>query len=593
VSGFSFDDLVAVAALGVSRKGFVAAELDGPAAGYAGVLDSGDPAAALLDAAALLTVAGRAGVQPQRETAAPPAAVAVTAVGERELSVRGARLLARIGGLDRERGLARGGAELLEDLLIAMRDAGYVLSAPLLPGLLDVASRAQALRPAVASVLGTRGRWLARHRADWQQVADASPATGTRACGASGTRTSAAHGAGTVPVADPLAVPGPFSAPAAAMVASGTAAGTGDGAAVDSDGSGGPEVWRVGRLAERRAFLVSLRGRDPRGGRALLAAGWSRESKEERAGLLAVLASGLSADDEEFLESALGDRAGEVREVARWLLALLPGSAFSRRAAERATGVLRLEGDGPDAWLVAHVPDDLDQAAIRDGIEPRSPVGWVDAAAWRFSQLIAGAPLSGWTARLRMTPAQIVALPVEGVAAIDVRAGWRLAASRPTATRAADPELTDWALALLGADLGVVNRPASVWPPDPALASLLPAGLRAARAAALVAEASINASHPRDYPARVELDGHPVPWPPVLADAVLGALAREVLRPKLTVLSQTIVNTAGRGMPATGAKDYAAELTRLATRMAESWIPEVHAAAETIALRRAFLEELR
>jgi hypothetical protein len=25
----------------------------------------------------------------------------------------------------------------------------------------------------------------------------------------------------------------------------------------------------------------------------------------------------------------------------------------------------------------------------------------------------------------------------------------------------------------------------------------------------------------------------------------------------------------------------------------ESWIPEVHAAAETIALRRAFLEELR
>src|ERR1700722_5949167 len=75
-SGLSFDDLVALAALGVSRKGFTAAELDGPAAGYAGVLDSGDPAAALLDAAALLTVAGRAGVQPRRETATPPSAVA-------------------------------------------------------------------------------------------------------------------------------------------------------------------------------------------------------------------------------------------------------------------------------------------------------------------------------------------------------------------------------------------------------------------------------------------------------------------------------------------------------------------------------------
>ena len=593
MSGLSFDDLVAVAALGVSRKGFVAAELDGPAAGYAGVLDSGDPAAALLDAAALLTVAGRAGVQPQRETGAPPAAVAVTAVGERELSVRGARLFARMGGLDRERGLARGGAELLEDLLIAMRDAGYVLSAPLLPGLLDVASRAPALRPAVASVLGTRGRWLARHRADWQQVADAAPATGTSAHGAGGPGTSAAHGA-TMAAAGAETGPGTASGSATGSVpASVAAAGTGDGLAVDPDGAGGPEVWRVGRLAERRAFLVSLRGRDPRGGRRLLAAGWSRESKEERAGLLAVLASGLSADDEEFLESALGDRAGDVREVARRLLARLPGSAFSRRAADRAAGVLRLEGDGPDARLVAYVPDDVDQAAIRDGIEPRSPVGWVDAAAWRFSQLIAGAPLSGWTARLRMTPAQIVALPVEGVAAIDVRAGWRLAASRPTAARAADPELTDWALALLAADLGAVNRPASVWPPDPALASLLPARPRAARAAALVAEASTDANHPRAYPARVELDGHPVPWPPVLADAVLDALAREVLRPKLTVLSQTIVNTAGRGMPATGAKDYAAELTQLATRVPESWIPEVHAAAETIALRRAFLEELR
>src|ERR1700756_5439579 len=66
VSGLSFDDLVAVAALGVSRKGFAAPELDGPAAGYAGVMDAADPAAALLDAAALLTVAGRAGVLPKR-----------------------------------------------------------------------------------------------------------------------------------------------------------------------------------------------------------------------------------------------------------------------------------------------------------------------------------------------------------------------------------------------------------------------------------------------------------------------------------------------------------------------------------------------
>jgi hypothetical protein len=46
-------------------------------------------------------------------------------------------------------------------------------------------------------------------------------------------------------------------------------------------------------------------------------------------------------------------------------------------------------------------------------------------------------------------------------------------------------------------------------------------------------------------------------------------------------------------MPATGGKDYAAELTRLASSLPQSWLPEVLAAAKTITLRRAFLAELR
>ena len=106
--GLSFDDLVAVAALGVSRKGFAAPELDGPAAGYAGVIDASDPAAALLDAAALLTVAGRAGVLPPRVSRddghdGPPRGSAEEAAAdagrERELSARGARLSRGSAGL--------------------------------------------------------------------------------------------------------------------------------------------------------------------------------------------------------------------------------------------------------------------------------------------------------------------------------------------------------------------------------------------------------------------------------------------------------------------------------------------------------------
>lgn len=563
MSGVSFDDLVAVAALGVSRKGFAAAELDGPAAGYAGVLDARDPAAALLDAAALLTVAGRAGVLPPRasrgdghdETAGggPATGLAGDAIAragrERELSARGGRLLARLGGLDRQRGTGVKDTVLLADLLIAMRDADYVLPAPLLPALLDIGSHTAALRPLAASVLGPRGVWLAGHRTDWREVADAGPAV----------------------------------APSAEGLALGAQAG-------GPDGEGDPEVWRVGRPSERLAFLAGLRERDPGAARELLAAGWPRESKSERTRLIGALGHGLSAEDEEFLENALGDRAAEVRQAASQLLALLPGSAFSRRAAERAAAVLWLDGHGPGTTLVAHLSDDVDQVAVRDGLGPRSPAYWVDDTAWRLSQQIAGVPLSYWTAHFRLTPAQIVALPIRDAAAIEVRAGWRMAAARQAN---ADPELADWALALLDADVGVVNRPPSVWIPDAALSALLPADLRAARAAALLTEASSDANHPRAYAARLELASHPVPWSAMLADAVLYALDREIRRPKLTVLSQTVVETAGRGMPATGGKDYAAELTRLANSLPQSWLPEVLAAAETITLRRAFLAELR
>ena len=258
MSGLSFDDLVAVAALGVSRKGFAEPELDGPAAGYAGVLDAGDPAAALLDAAALLTVAGRAGVLPPRVSRddghdrlprGSAGEAAADAGRERELSARGARLLARLGGLNRPRGSAGKSQALLGDLLIAMRHAGYVLPAPLLPDLLDTASRTAALRPLVASVLGPRGVWLAGHRADWREVAGPGPA------------------------AAPPVAPTVARAQDASAGSRGAAEAGGEEADGGSGGEGGPEAWRVGRPAERLAYLSGLRELDAGAARELLAAG--------------------------------------------------------------------------------------------------------------------------------------------------------------------------------------------------------------------------------------------------------------------------------------------------------------------------------
>ncbi len=134
------------------------------------MLDAGDPAAALLDAAALLTVAQRAGFRPERTALVGPLPSPEDAAPE--LSARAERALRQIGGAQLAPGFAAGDKELLADLLTAASDAGYVASAPLLPDLLDAAVRTTALRPAVAAVLGVRGRWLAEHRPDWQRVVD-------------------------------------------------------------------------------------------------------------------------------------------------------------------------------------------------------------------------------------------------------------------------------------------------------------------------------------------------------------------------------------------------------------------------------------
>jgi Family of unknown function (DUF5691) len=521
----SFEDLVTAATVGVSRKPIEVAALAGPAAGHAAVLDTGDAAATVLDAAALLTLARRAGVQPARGITCPRAAAEDAAP---ELSARAARVLRQIGGADVAPRFASADSDLLADLLTAAREAGYLAPAPLLPDLLDAAVRTSALRPAVGAVLGARGRWLARHRPDWQQVAD--------------------------------------------QVA---------------QASDDPEVWRTGSRGERRGYLANLRDRDPQAARGLLTEGWARETGEERASLLALLSRGLSADDEEFLEAALDDRAAAVRDTARRLLARLPDSAFNRRAAERAAAVLRLERHGLRCQLVASLPGDPDEAAVRDGISARPPSPSIGTGAWLLTQVIAAAPLTDWTARFGLDPREIVALPVDRNLGIEVRAGWRLAAVSQGSIQ--------WAEALLdtGEPDDGVNRPPTAWPADSQLAAVLPADVRATRAAALLAGTSLDAKPADVHAAITAVAGCGVPWSGALADAVVTVLSRAATRAVLPRLPRGLLHAAARCLPASGDRDFSAELSRLAETHPQTWSPLLHAAGQTIALRSVFLEEIR
>src|SRR5207302_10187282 len=104
------------------------------------------------------------------------------------------------------------------------------------------------------------------------------------------------------------------------------------------------DVWELGVIARRVAYLTRLRRRDPARGRELLAEAWDAEPPEDRAMLLGALRTGLSTEDDPVLERALDDRRRQVRDVALDLLSHLPHSAYGQRMATRARACVDLSG---------------------------------------------------------------------------------------------------------------------------------------------------------------------------------------------------------------------------------------------------------
>jgi hypothetical protein len=297
------------------------------------------------------------------------------------------------------------------------------------------------------------------------------------------------------------------------------------------------DVWRTGRLPERRAYLARLREADPDAARDLLADGWAKETGADRGQLISVLERGLSLADEEFLDAALDDRHGTVRAAARRLLGRLPGTAFSQRANARAEGALRVERLRGGHALVATLPGEPDAAGP------------------------------------------------------DVHAGLRQAAvSQGDA---------DWAQALLaaGGPGPGNNYPAAVWPSDQELAALLPPAVRVARAAALLSNLPLTTVNPPGWgapstPLLDELTRWPAPWPEPVAEAAAAVLDRAAAMPSLPHAARMLIMAGARCLPATGARDYAALLARLADAHEQTWSGVLRSAAATIRFRRAFLTEI-
>lgn len=304
------------------------------------------------------------------------------------------------GAAELMRDLLREQDDLLPEALRRLCERQQRLPPRLLPMALDI--RKQELHPLVADVLDERGRWLARRNPAWSWVDDLLAAS------------------------DDL----PQNAEA---------------------------LWEEGTPAQRLAILRRVRALDPDRARAWIEATWRSEKAGMRADLLVALGTHLTASDEALLEAALNDPSVTVRRQAASQLPFLSGSEFAARARTRAEAMFQytppvrsanrlqaflrtVSGTASPATLDVTVPGEPDAAAVRDGIDGRTPQG-TSESGWRIVQMLTAVPPAHWTTHFGATPAELIAAVRDDEWQANVIEGW---------TRAAlAHEDADWALALV------------------------------------------------------------------------------------------------------------------------------------------------
>lgn len=246
------------------------------------------------------------------------------------------------------RAFAEGPELLCHEALQTLAKQSACLPPHLLPRALMLGQKSPALRPALAPVLGQRGRWLAQFNPAWFYA-----------------------------IADPDQAPD-------------------------------MTLWDHGTLEQRGQLLGRLRTTDPDAARRLLQEGFAEFDSRERTSLLAHTRIGLGAADEDFLEALLQDRSKEVRQLAASLLACLPASRYQARMAGRMTACLGQARKLFRQVLALDAPAQFGQDWKNDALEAnRVKSESLGERAWWLYQIARALPLAWWPAQTGLSPAML------------------------------------------------------------------------------------------------------------------------------------------------------------------------------------------
>jgi hypothetical protein len=265
--------------------------------------------------------------------------------------------------------------QLIAEWCAAADRAAQRVPHALLPPLLDYAAATRAVREVVQQVIDQRGQWLVAQNPRWQ-----------------------------------------FAAGAEENVES---------------------LWTTANADQRAAALKRLRESDPLKARQLVESTWKEDGADERASFIQAMRTGLSLDDEPFLETAVDDRSKQVRAAAAELLSSLAGSQLAARMVGRVEPLLSFKPKTPGGMLKrsrpAEIraelpPDNFDPAWARDGVVEK-PASQIGRRQWWLQQMLSAVPPSHWSGKWDISPADAVAGAAGDYAGVLIDA-WTKAAER-------------------------------------------------------------------------------------------------------------------------------------------------------------------